>query len=95
MTGRGVSSRRARRQRISRKWGSMLFAGSVVAAVSVGVTAGTPTATYSAAIRLSGTTIGVGPSFDGFGLTVPLMFYGTAVPEGDSFHTVPFPIRRS
>ncbi|MBN3512823.1 PE-PPE domain-containing protein [Mycolicibacterium septicum] len=69
----------------------MLMAGGVVVAVSAGVTVSTPTATYSAAIRLIGTTIGVGPSFDGFGLSVPLFFYGSTVPEGDSFHTVPYP----
>ncbi len=69
----------------------MLLAGGVVVAVSAGVTVTTPSATYSAAIRLIGTTIGVGPSFDGFGLSVPLFFYGSTVPEGDSFHTVPYP----
>ncbi|MGV0807029.1 PE-PPE domain-containing protein [Mycolicibacterium setense] len=69
----------------------MLMAGGVVVAVSAGVTVTTPTSTYSAAIRLIGTTIGVGPSFDGFGLSVPLFFYGSTVPEGDSFHTVPYP----
>ena len=89
--GRGESSRSARRQRGSRRWGSMLMAGGVVVAVSAGVTVSTPTATYSAAIRLIGTTIGVGPSFDGFGMSIPLFFYGSTVPEGDSFHTVPYP----
>ncbi|WP_039314960.1 PE-PPE domain-containing protein [Mycolicibacterium setense] len=69
----------------------MLMAGGIVVAVSAGVTVSTPTSTYSAAIRLIGTTIGVGPSFDGFGLSVPLFFYGSTVPEGDSFHTVPYP----
>ncbi|MFN6551369.1 PE-PPE domain-containing protein [Mycolicibacterium septicum] len=67
------------------------MAGGVVVAVSAGVTVSTPTATYSAAIRLIGTTIGVGPSFDGFGMSIPLFFYGSTVPEGDSFHTVPYP----
>ncbi|MDF3337859.1 PE-PPE domain-containing protein [Mycolicibacterium septicum] len=67
------------------------MAGSVVVAVSAGVTVSTPTATYSAAIRLIGTTIGVGPSFDGYGMSIPLFFYGSTVPEGDSFHTVPYP----
>ncbi|MFV8053943.1 PE-PPE domain-containing protein [Mycobacterium sp. 48b] len=65
--------------------------GGVVVAVSAGVTVSTPEATYSAAVRLIGTTIGVGPSFDGFGLSIPLFFYGSTVPEGDSFHTVPYP----
>ncbi len=69
----------------------MLLAGSVVTAASAGVSVTTPSATYSAAVRLLGTTIGVGPSFEGFGLTIPLPFYGSAVPEGDSFHTVPYP----
>ncbi|WP_246889017.1 PE-PPE domain-containing protein [Mycolicibacterium sp. GESEQ-9] len=89
--GRGESSRRARRQRGSRRWGSMLLTGGVVVAVSAGVTVSTPEAVYSAAVRLVGTTIGVGPSFDGFGLSVPMFFYGSTVPEGDSFHTVPYP----
>ncbi|MED5815229.1 PE-PPE domain-containing protein [Mycolicibacterium sp. 050232] len=91
MRGRGESSRRARRERGARRWGSMLLAGGVVVAVSAGVTVSTPTSTYSAAVRLIGTTIGVGPSFDGFGMSVPLFFYGSTVPEGDSFHTVPYP----
>ncbi|MGW4099148.1 PE-PPE domain-containing protein [Mycobacterium sp. NPDC004974] len=69
----------------------MLLTGGVVVAVSAGVTVSTPTATYSAAVRLIGTTIGVGPSFDGFGLSIPMFFYGSTVPEGDSFHTVPYP----
>jgi hypothetical protein len=69
----------------------MLLAGGVVIAVSAGVSVTTPTATYNAEVRLLGTTIGVGPSFDGFGLVIPLAFYGSAVPEGDSFHTVPYP----
>ncbi|MFV8053941.1 PE-PPE domain-containing protein [Mycobacterium sp. 48b] len=75
----------------SRRWASMLFAGGLVIAVSAGFTVSTPTATYSAAIRLVGTTIGVGPSFDAFGLTVPMLFYGSTVPEGDSYHTMPYP----
>ncbi|MBU9766618.1 PE-PPE domain-containing protein [Mycobacterium sp. TNTM28] len=68
----------------------MLLAGGVVAA-SVGVGVSTPTATYSASVRLAGTTIGVGPSFEGFGLSIPLPFYGGVVPDGDSFHTVAYP----
>ena len=36
-------------------------------------------------------SVGVGGSFDGLGLTIPLFFYGTVVPRGDSFHTVPYP----
>ncbi|HEX5143832.1 MAG TPA: PE-PPE domain-containing protein [Mycobacterium sp.] len=46
---------------------------------------------HTAVVRLLGTTIGVGGSFDGFGATIPLNFYGTVVPSGDSFHTVPYP----
>ncbi|BBX27500.1 PE/PPE family protein [Mycolicibacterium alvei] len=67
------------------------MAGGVIVAMSAGVTVSTPTATYNAAVQLVGTTIGVGPSFDGFGLSIPLFFYGSTVPEGDSFHTVPYP----
>ncbi|OBB26123.1 PE-PPE domain-containing protein [Mycolicibacterium peregrinum] len=67
------------------------MAGGVVVAVSAGFSVSTPSAIYSAAVRLVGTTIGVGPSFDGFGLSIPLFFYGRTVPEGDSFHTVPYP----
>lgn len=73
----------------------MVLAGSVAVAVSAGVSVSTPTATYSAAIRLAGTTIGVGPSYDAFGLTVPMMFYGSIVPDGDTFHTVPYPAQIS
>ena len=43
------------------------------------------------AMRLVDTTIGIGGSFDGFGVSIPLFFYGTAVPQGDSFHVVPYP----
>ncbi|MGV0815941.1 PE-PPE domain-containing protein [Mycolicibacterium boenickei] len=78
-----------------RRWGSMLLAGGVAAAVSAGVSVSTAPATYSAAVRLVGTTIGVGPSFDPFGMTVPMLFYGSTVPEGDSFHTVPYPAQIS
>lgn len=88
--GRGVSSRRARRHGISRRWAAMLLTGGVVA-TSAGVTVNTPTATYSADVQLTGTTIGVGPSFDAFGLTVPMLFYGSIIPEGESFHTLPYP----
>lgn len=73
----------------------MVLAGSVAVAVSAGVSVSTPTATYSAAIRLAGTTIGVGPSYDAFGLTIPMMFYGSIVPDGDAFHTVPYPAQIS
>ncbi|UHJ57155.1 hypothetical protein LT337_10195 [Mycolicibacterium fortuitum] len=65
--GRGESSRKARRQRGSRRWGSMLLTGGVVVAVSAGVTVSTPEAVYSAAVRLVGTTIGVGPPSTGSG----------------------------
>ncbi|MCV7335537.1 PE-PPE domain-containing protein [Mycobacterium senegalense] len=87
--GRGVSSRRARRHSVS--WAATLLTAGGVAVASAGVTVTTPTAAYSAAVQLTGTTIGVGPSFDAFGLTVPMLFYGTTVPEGDSFHTLPYP----
>jgi hypothetical protein len=90
MKGRG---RRRKSLRSSRRRGSVLLAGGVVvaAASAGGVSVTTPSGTYGAAVRLLGTTIGVGPSFEGFGLTIPLPFYGSTVPEGDSFHTVPYP----
>ncbi|MGV0740970.1 PE-PPE domain-containing protein [Mycolicibacterium sp. XJ870] len=69
----------------------MLLAGGVVIAVSAGVSVSAPSAGYSAAVRQLGTTIGVGPSLEGLGLTIPLPFYGNTVPEGDSFHTLPYP----
>lgn len=74
----------------------MLSGGLAIATVSAGVSmAATPMPampmTSSAAIRLLDTVIGVGPSFDGFGATIPLLFYGTAVPAGDTFYTVPYP----
>ncbi|CRZ17998.1 PE-PPE domain-containing protein [Mycolicibacterium neworleansense] len=73
----------------------MLLAGGVVVAVSAGVTVSTPTATYSAAVQLTGTTIGVGASYDAFGLSIPVFFYGSVIPEGDSYQTMPYPAQIS
>ncbi|BBX27501.1 PE-PPE domain-containing protein [Mycolicibacterium alvei] len=92
---RGVLQRGQGTQLGAYRWGSMVMAGGVVVAVSAGVTVSTPTATYSAAVRLTGTTIGVGASYDAFGLSVPMFFYGTTIPEGDSYHTVPYPAQIS
>lgn len=75
-----------RRGRI--RCGAALIVGATVIGTSAGFA---PPSVQSAAVRLLGTTIGVGGSFDGFGSSVPLFFYGTAVPQGDSFHTVPYP----
>lgn len=74
----------------------MLSGGLAIATVSAGISvAATPTPatpmTSSAAIRLLDTVIGVGPSFDGFGASLPLLFYGTAVPSGQTYYTVPYP----
>jgi len=66
---------------------SILFVCLVVIAMWVSV----PVRVYQGAVRLLGTSIGVGPSFDGFGLSIPLMFNGTVIPAGDTFHTVPYP----
>lgn len=85
------SVRTANESRGTRRWGAVLLAGAVVVTESAGVTVSHPTSTCSAAVRLLGTTIGVGGSFDGFGLSIPLFFYGTAVAQGESFHTVPYP----
>lgn len=64
---------------------------AVAAATVVGVAApGIPSVSH-AAVRLLDTTIGVGGSFDGLGLGIPMFFYGTAVRQGDSFHVVPYP----
>jgi len=71
--------------RISRV--SILFLCVAVVAMSLSL----PARVYHAAVRLLGTTIGVGPSFDGFGLSIPLLFNGTVLPAGNSFHTVPYP----
>lgn len=88
-THRGA--RQWRRLRLSR----VLSGGAIVAVVSVGVgavaPAPAPLLTSSAAIRLLDTVIGVGPSFDGFGASLPLFFYGTTIPAGDTFYTVPYP----
>ena len=73
------------------RWGSALLVGAVVVGGSADVAVRTPAPVYSAAVRLLGTTLGVGGSFDGFGLSMPLFFYGTAVPAGDSFRIVPYP----
>ncbi|WKG04599.1 PE-PPE domain-containing protein [Mycolicibacterium sp. HK-90] len=94
MRGRGHWWLSSCRQRVTTRCTALLLAGGVVA-VSAAVTVSTPTTTSSAAVRLTGTTIGVGPSYDAFGLTVPLMFYGSVVPEGDSYHTVPYPAQIS
>jgi PE-PPE domain len=87
----GAPRRKAPWRTVPPRWGSVLFAGGVVIAVSAGATFSTPPSAYTAAVRLLGTSIGVGGSFDGLGLTIPLFFYGTVVPQGDSFHTVPYP----
>ncbi|MFV8228578.1 PE-PPE domain-containing protein [Mycolicibacterium fortuitum] len=92
MKGRG---RRRVPPRRARRWGAMVFAGGVVVAVSAGVTVTTPTATYSAAVQLTGTTLGVGASYDAFGLSIPMFFYGSIVPEGDWYRTVPYPAQIS
>ena len=68
----------------------VLIIGMVVA-VLVGPLAGALGPVYHGAVRLLATTIGVGPSFDGFGLSIPLLFNGTVIPAGDAFHTVPYP----
>jgi hypothetical protein len=74
---------------------SVLAAGSIAIALSIPAAVSVPLPTNPlvavSAIRLLDTAIGVGPSFDGFGLSLPLYFYGTAVPQGDSFHVVPYP----
>jgi hypothetical protein len=73
----------------------LVSGGLAIVAVSAGITAATPgpaaSTTSTAAIRLLDTVIGVGPSFDGFGATLPLLFYGTAVPPGETYYTVPYP----
>ncbi len=38
---------------------------------------------------------GWGRPHDAFGLTIPMMFYGSIVPDGDAFHTVPYPAQIS
>lgn len=68
-----------------------LMSGALIIGTTASIAVYQPAASMSAAVRLLGTTIGVGGSFDGFGLSIPLFFYGTVVPQGDSFHTVPYP----
>jgi hypothetical protein len=63
----------------------------IAAATVVGVSAPAAPIVSQAAVQLVNTTIGVGGSFDPFGLSIPLFFYGTTVPQGDSFHVVPYP----
>jgi hypothetical protein len=90
--GRNDSSAHTANQSRGRcRWGAVLLAGGMAVTASAGVTVSDPTSTYNAAVRLLGTTIGVGGSFDGFGLSIPLFFSGSVVPQGDSFHTVPYP----
>jgi len=64
---------------------------TIAAAAVVGVSSPETAILSHAAVRLVDTTIGVGGSFDGFGQSVPLFFYGTTVPQGDSFHVIPYP----
>ena len=73
------------------RWVSVLSIAGVVVVMSAVGAVSTPAAPHSAAVRLTGTTIGVGPSFEPFGLTIPFMFYGSVVPDGDAFHTVAYP----
>jgi hypothetical protein len=63
----------------------------IAAAAVVGVSTPAAPIVSQAAVRLVDTTIGIGGSFDPFGLSIPLFFYGTTVPQGDSFHVVPYP----
>lgn len=71
--------------------------GAAVALILAGTSPGAPAVhsalrtAYTAEVRLTGTTIGVGGSFEGFGLTIPAYFYGKIVPEGDTYHSVPYP----
>lgn len=80
----------------SNRLSQMLSGSLAIAVVSAGISVTAPPTpawptTTSAAVRLLDTVIGVGPSFDGFGATIPLLFYGTAVPAGQTFYTVPYP----
>ncbi|MUM06359.1 PE-PPE domain-containing protein [Mycobacterium sp. CBMA 213] len=79
----------------SARLSQMLSGGLAIIAVSAGISVTTPSpaapTASTAAVRLLDTAIGVGPSFDGFGATIPLLFYGTAVPSGQTFYTVPYP----
>ena len=63
----------------------------IAAAAVVGVSTPAAPIVSQAAVRLVDTTIGIGGSFDPLGLSIPMFFYGTAVPQGDSFHVVPYP----
>ena len=63
----------------------------IAAAAVVGVSAPTTPIVSQAAVQLVNTTIGIGGSFDPLGLSIPMFFYGTTVPQGDSFHVVPYP----
>lgn len=63
----------------------------IAAATVVGASAQGAPIVSQVAVRLVDTTIGIGGSFDPLGLSIPMFFYGTAVPQGDSFHVVPYP----
>lgn len=79
----------------SPRWTATVLARGVAvgiaAATVVGVSAPGAPIVSQAAVQLVNTTIGVGGSFDPLGLSIPLFFYGTTVPQGDSFHVVPYP----
>ncbi len=78
--------------------GRILASAMATALIAAGAPYSTPTAMasdvprrISTQVDLRGLTLGVGPSFDGLGLTNPLFFYGTNVPRGETFQSVPYP----
>ncbi|WP_036427307.1 MULTISPECIES: PE-PPE domain-containing protein [unclassified Mycobacterium] len=79
----------------SSRWTTTVLARGVAvgiaAAAVAGVAAPGAPIVSQVAVRLVDTTIGIGGSFDPLGLSIPMFFYGTAVPQGDSFHVVPYP----
>lgn len=65
----------------------------VLVLTTVAATSPQPTARRSASppVTMLGVTLGLGCTFDGFALSIPLIFNGTVVPDGDSFTPVPYP----
>ncbi|WP_102142575.1 PE-PPE domain-containing protein [Mycobacterium hubeiense] len=78
-----------------RGWARRCLAGGAVVVISAALTVSVPdagrTPLYNAAVRLAGTTLGVGGTIEGFALSIPFNFYGTIVPEGDRYRPVPYP----
>lgn len=82
------------RASIGKRWLAASAAVAVTAATTFGATAhdaADSNETYSTAVQLAGTTLGVGGTTEGWGLSIPFNFNGTIMPEGDLYWGVAYP----